>query len=308
MGVDLGGSGSRVALNRGDDGPREELVGPPIAVGETGATVPGLLQHLLREAATRWPVELSQVTGVGVGATGLASLVESPSAVAEQVRTALDAPVVVAIDAVAAHLGALAGAEGAVVALGTGAVAIGRGADGRWRRVDGWGHLLGDRGGGAWLGRRGLEAALRAYDGVDDAGSALLAAGRRRLGEPVTWPAQLYPRADRAAVLAGFAPDVVAAAATGDEAARALLTEAGREAADSVLAALDPETTPRVALTGGLARAGGDLSAGFSARVAQRRPDVVVRPPAGDPLDGAMHLARRAARGTIVTQEGFVWD
>src|SRR5581483_2138299 len=31
--------------------------------------------------------------------------------------------------------------------------------------VDGWGHLLGDAGSGFWIGRRGLDAALRAHDG-----------------------------------------------------------------------------------------------------------------------------------------------
>lgn len=36
----------------------------------------------------------------------------------------------------------------------------------RSRRADGWGHLLGDCGSGAWIGRAGLEAAPRAYDGL----------------------------------------------------------------------------------------------------------------------------------------------
>ncbi|MCA1845918.1 MAG: hypothetical protein LC792_22560, partial [Actinobacteria bacterium] len=40
--------------------------------------------------------------------------------------------------------------------------------------VDGWGHLLGDAGSGFWVGRKGLDAALRAHDGRPG-GSAHLA-------------------------------------------------------------------------------------------------------------------------------------
>lgn len=183
--------------------------------------------------------------GVGVGATGLASLVTDPDVLVSEVARQTGAPAVLAIDAVTAHLGALDGAGGAVVALGTGAIAVGHPGAARngnlppqWRRVDGWGHLLGDRGGGAWLGRCGLELALRADDGLDAAGEALLQAGRTRFGEPSTWPGQLYTREDRAGVLAEFARDVVQVADAGDPAAQELLDRAGREAASSAAAAL----------------------------------------------------------------------
>ena len=63
------------------------------------------------------------------------------------------------------------------VAAGTGLIAIGTDLT-RWRRADGWGHLLGDCGSGAWIGRAGLEAALRAYDGRP--GGSAGAAGPRR--------------------------------------------------------------------------------------------------------------------------------
>jgi N-acetylglucosamine kinase-like BadF-type ATPase len=65
---------------------------------------------------------------------------------------------------VTAYAGALGQSPGGVVAAGTGLIALGTDLDTR-RRADGWGHLLGDCGGGAWIGRAGLEAALRAHDG-----------------------------------------------------------------------------------------------------------------------------------------------
>jgi len=75
---------------------------------------------------------------------------ELPGALAREfgVRT-----VALVADAVTAYAGALRARPGAVVAAGTGLIAIGTDLTG-WRRADGWGHLLGDCGGGAWIGGR----------------------------------------------------------------------------------------------------------------------------------------------------------
>jgi len=315
LGIDLGGSGSRVAL-LGGAGPRRELAGERVGVTGSGSSAPATALALLRLAREHWPAELAVVDGLGLGATGLGTLVAEPAALAASLRASLEdgraagapAPAVaVAIDAVTAHLGALGGESGAIVALGTGAIAFGSDGHGIWHRVDGWGHLLGDRGGGAWIGRRGLEAALRAHDGVDASGDALLAAARARFGEPLGWPAQLYTRDDRAGVLAGFAPDVVALAARGDDAALAIVSDAGEEAARSGAAALVPGLAPRVAATGGLFGAGGALVERFRATLAGLRPDAEVRDPLGDPLAGALLLAERAARGELVARAPSLW-
>jgi N-acetylglucosamine kinase-like BadF-type ATPase len=310
LGIDVGGTGSRVALRRADGGARDELAGPGVQVGADGSSVPEVVRALLRRAVARWPQETAALDAVGIGATGLASLVGRPADLVDVVRQETGAPAAVALDAVTAHLGALGGEGGAIVALGTGAIAIGHGGTGGavgWRRVDGWGHLLGDRGSGAWLGRHALEAALRAHDGVDAVGTALLEAGRRRFGDPRTWSGQLYTRPDRAGVLAGFAADVARLGAAGDPASRDLLATAGGEAAASVLAALGDDLPARVALTGGVAQAEGVLTAAFADGVSARRPDVEVRRAQGDPLDGALHLARITAEQTVVAQEDFVW-
>ncbi len=317
VGIDVGGTGSRLAL-RLPGGPRREIEGDRVAVTSAGSSVPDVVRGLLHAAARAWPDDVGHVVGIGVGATGVATLVDRPQSlvgvVLQEVATwpgaVVDPGVAVAADAVTAHLGALGGDGGAVVALGTGAIAVGSDGHELWRRVDGWGHLLGDRGGGAWIGRRALEAALRAADGVDDGGVALLAAARRRFGDPLTWPGQLYPRADRAGVLAGFAADVAAVAASGDPVARDLLVEAGTEAARSALAALGAlgaDVPPRVAPTGGLFRAGGALVEAFDAHLAAR-PDVVVTAALGDPLDGALLLAERAAAGQVRPVPGLVWS
>lgn len=334
LGIDVGGSGSRLAVAPLDPAearrrPRRALEGPRVRITSGGSDVPAVVDELIGRAERAWPEmfdpavdSAAPLRGVALGATGLASLVDSPAALARRMTARLQVPAVAAIDAVTAHLGALGGAGGAIIALGTGAIAVGHpgstmphesrartaACPARWRRVDGWGHLLGDRGGGAWTGRRGLEQALRAHDGIDPSGSSLLGAGRERFGDPADWPTRLYTRDDRAGVLAAFAADVVRLAADGDPAAGSLMHAAGREAAASVLAALAPDHPPTVVLTGGLARAGGALAEGFAAELAARRPGTTPVEAAGEPLDGALHLARLAAASGIEPQEGFLWD
>jgi hypothetical protein len=153
-------------------------------------------------------------------------------------------PAVAAIDAVTAHLGALGGIGGAITVLGTGAIAIAHpGPDETgmwspdWSRADGWGHLFGDRGGGAWLGRHGLELGLRTHDGLDEHGRALLEAATSRFGPPASWPGQFYTRGDRAGLLAEFAADIADCARSDDTASAELLRQAGEEAARSAVAA-----------------------------------------------------------------------
>jgi len=314
LGIDIGGTGSRAALEDLDSGERVVLRGATVSVGAAGSSVGEVALGLLAAVAAEHPDRFAHLRGVAVGASGLASLVAEPERFPialrrEAAALGADGPfaAVVAIDAVTAHLGALGGSPGAVVALGTGAIAFGGDGAEVWRRVDGWGHLLGDRGGGAWVGLHGLELAMRAHDGVDRAGRALLEAAESRFGHPAAWPTQLYTREDRAAVLAGFAPDVIAVADTGDGAALSILRSAGAEAARSAIAALGPDLPPSVALTGGLARASTEIRRAFWEEARRLRLDVAQADPLGDPLDGAVLLARRAAAGDLSPRAPFVW-
>lgn len=53
---------------------------------------------------------------------------------------------------------------GLVLIVGTGSIALARTQDGTVTRVGGWGHILGDEGSGYDIGRRGLQAVVRAAD------------------------------------------------------------------------------------------------------------------------------------------------
>ncbi|NUO45895.1 MAG: ATPase, partial [Streptomyces sp.] len=185
----------------------------------------------------------------------------------------------------------------AVVAGGTGLIAIGTDLTG-WRRADGWGHLLGDCGSGAWIGRAGLEAALRAYDGRPGGSAGLLARAEGEFGPMAGLPGLLYPRPDRPAVLASFAPQV-AACADDDPVAAGILREAARHMAESAAAVCPPAGEPHVAVTGGLFRMGAPLLVPLEEELAKRLPHAHRVAAAGDPLHGAVRIATDLAIGAL---------
>ena len=308
VGIDIGGSGSRAVL-AGPGSASRLLEGERARIAEGGSSIAGVAADLLRRVAHDWPAESAQLSGIAVGATGLATLVADP-------RDAVDAlaalnpavPIALATDAVTTHLGALGGEGGAVVAVGTGSIAFATDLDRIWHRVDGWGHLLGDRGAGAWIGMEGLRAAARAHDGVDRLAVPLLAAARERFGDPQTWPAQFYTRQDRAGVLAGFAPAVAALAADDDAPATAIMRGAGEQVARSLSAALIDGVPGLASTSGGVFDAGGVFVEAFRTEFARLRPDVDLREPLGSSLDGAVRLARRLGESADLDgREPHIW-
>ncbi|MEU2065128.1 BadF/BadG/BcrA/BcrD ATPase family protein [Streptomyces sp. NPDC013455] len=293
LAVDSGGSGLRVAVGVPGREPRAEReTGVPVRTGARGIDPAHLMEQLVPAArALAAEAEVDGLATAAVGAAGFATLGEAlraelPGALARElgVRT-----VALAADAVTAYAGALGPRPGAVLAAGTGLIAVGTDLSG-WRRADGWGHLLGDCGSGAWIGRAGLEAALRAHDGREGGSASLLTLAEEEFGPVRGLPGLLYPRADRAAVLASFAPRV-AACAPHDAVAGGILRAAARHMADSAAAVCPADGAPEVALTGGLFKMGDPLLVPLREELARRLPLARQVPAEGDPLHGAVRIA-----------------
>ncbi|MCX2924750.1 N-acetylglucosamine kinase [Streptomyces sp. NEAU-W12] len=313
--VDSGGSGLRVVVGAAGRGPLARgASGEPVRTGSRGIDPVHVAEQLVPMAR-----ELAAEAGIGrldtaaVGAAGLASLgdalrAELPGALARELGVRR---VALAADAVTAYVGALGPRPGAVVAAGTGLIAVGTDLAG-WRRADGWGHLLGDCGGGAWIGRAGLEAALRAHDGRDGGSGLLLECAEGMFGPAASLPGRLYPRTDRAAVLASFAPRV-AECADRDAVAAGILRAAARHMADSAVAVC-PEPgsgsgsgsgseagsgEQLVAFTGGLLNLGDPLLVPLGEELAKRLPRARLLAAEGDPLHGAVRIATDLATGSL---------
>lgn len=306
LAVDSGGSGLRVAVGTPRSGPVARRAGrEPVRTGPEGLDPAHLTELLvpLAEAALA-EAGFTAPDAVAVGAAGFASLGDAWRA---RLPAALEARfgggggawagLVLASDAVTAYVGALGARPGAVVAAGTGLTATGTDLA-AWRRADGWGHLLGDCGGGAWIGRAGLEAALRAHDGRPGGSAALLERGQELLGPADGWPQALYPRTDRPAVLASFAPEV-AACAPEDATAEAILREAARHMAGAAAAVCPEGDDAAVSVTGGLLGLGDPLLAPLEEELAKAVPHARRVDPEGDPLLGAFRLAEGLALGDL---------
>jgi len=299
LGVDSGGSGLRVAIGPVEAGHPvlTAVCAEPVRTGAAGIDAGHLLEQLL--PAVRRLLEqagpAAVVVAAAIGAAGMATLggqlrARLPEALADALGVRR---VALAADAVTAYAGALGQRPGAVVAGGTGMIALGT--DLRtWRRADGWGHLLGDSGGGAWIGRAGLDAAMRAHDGRRGGSPVLLARLEAVFGPATGLPGLLYPRTDRPALLASFAPEVGACAAD-DEVAAGILREAAAHAAEAAAAVCPRSGGCEIALTGGLFRMGEPLLGPLHRELARQAPQARVVPAQGDPLHGALEIARALA-------------
>ncbi|MGW1668053.1 BadF/BadG/BcrA/BcrD ATPase family protein [Streptomyces sp. NPDC002324] len=204
-------------------------------------------------------------------------------------------------------------ADGLVLVAGTGAVAAR--ITGRVPTAtsggDGW--LLGDDGGGFWIGREAVRAALRAADGRGVATALVLSVGRD-LGLPpeilppggygtavaVPWSserrtayrARLLPAVmDRSPVrLADHTPGVVRTADDGDAVAAGILREAAHHLAETV-AALTPRPGEPLVATGGLLAPNGPLLPPLTEHLT---PHGLAVTPVSDGSPGAVALARLA--------------
>ncbi len=251
------------------------------------------------------------VVGVRAVAEELAAAAAEPSTVAvslsgfdprrdygelsRAIATPLRCPVVqVAWDAAAGLAGSIGAAAGVCVTWGTGVVALASDGAGGWWRVDGRGFLLGDAGGGGWVGRRGIRAGLDHLEGRGGS-AALAAAVLSRFGSPEALHDQVYGSRPPASLFAAFAPEVLHAAATGDGAATLVVAAAAAEVAHSVVAAashLGAAPDLRVALTGGMAAPGSPQVATLRRLLEMSLPaatTVDVFPDA--PLEGALRIA-----------------
>jgi len=207
LGIDVGGSGTRVILlEHGTVTPQPD--GPPMNVNLTD----GFAGHLLRI------IKAADATAAGIGLPGLrqaAKARELSQALSEQAGCQVH----VTGDADTAQAGAFLGGPGVVVIAGTGSMAFGRNGD-RHARAGGHGFLLGDEGSAYWIGRAAARAALRWEDrlgGSEAIHRMVLAASGAGL-ESLVSDVTSHP-AERS-LLTALAPALTALAATDPEAER----------------------------------------------------------------------------------------
>ncbi|HSP34054.1 MAG TPA: BadF/BadG/BcrA/BcrD ATPase family protein [Thermoanaerobaculia bacterium] len=207
---------------------------------------------------------------------------------------------IVDTDARIALTGAVGFGSGIVIISGTGSVAFGRNGNGEEARAGGWGPTIGDEGSGYAIGREGLAAIVRAHDGR----------GRRTkmtellcydydMCSPEDLPRFVYATTTHADDIARYGKLVIEAAKVGDGVAQEILTRAGCDLAECVLAVgrrlhLNEVAFP-VAYVGGAFNAEELLLAPMREALLREAPQATLAPPHHTPVEGAAFMAIRAA-------------
>jgi N-acetylglucosamine kinase-like BadF-type ATPase len=201
LGIDVGGSGTRVVLlENGTVTPQPD--GPPMNVNLTD----GYAGHLLQI------IKAADVTAAGVGLPGLRQD-DQARELSQALSGQAGCPVHVTGDADTAQAGAFLGGPGVVVIAGTGSMAFGRNGVGH-ARAGGHGFLLGDEGSAYWIGRAAARAALRWEDrlgGSEPIHRMVLAAAGTGLdvlvGDVTSHPAERSKLTALAPALTALAPE-----------------------------------------------------------------------------------------------------
>lgn len=281
LGVDGGATRSRARirdaegrlLGEGAGGPANTRLGIPRAIGavlsasRAAAAAAGLDEAGLRRLHA------------GLGLAGATGRRERERVLAEPLPFS---SVTVDTDAYAAWLGACGGRDGAILIVGTGSCGLAVVA-GRRINVGGWGDAVSDDGSANAIGRAALRRALWSLEGLAPASAladALLARFGRDPEQIVEWAA-----AATKTDFAQFAPLVFEHAARRDPLGLALVEEAAGHVARMAGRLLDCGA-PSVALIGGLA---GPIAPWLPPPLRER-----LVPPAADPADGAILMARQA--------------
>jgi N-acetylglucosamine kinase-like BadF-type ATPase len=217
-------------------------------------------------------------------------------------RIGYKAPTLVVNDALIALVAGAGEGPGIVLIAGTGSICYGRNAVGEAARAGGWGYVLGDEGGGYWIGRQTLTAVLRHKDGRGPATSLTPRVLEHfDIHDPSELVKEVYLRDPRRRTVAALGEAVQAAALEGDVVAKQILTQAADElslAAGSVAARLGlrGERFPFV-LSGSILRLLELLRENVTRRLMEVAPRSEPRMLDIEPAMGAVHLALAEARG-----------
>ncbi len=178
--------------------------------------------------------DFGAVDEVAIGSTGLPVDATAAELLKLLARNGISG-VWLAHDSITNYLASLGIRRGVMVAAGTGVVTLAVGAR-DLARVDGWGYLIGDAGSGYWIGRAGLDAVMRAFDGRGSA-TALTQVVVADFPDLPNLYLSLQNDQGRVARIASYARAITDLAVS-DEICRQICLAAGRELATSALAGL----------------------------------------------------------------------
>ena len=297
VGVDGGGTRTRAAVL--DDGRvlGEGTAGPsnPLRVGIANGAV--AIREAIDKACAAARIHRDEIVAAGVGLAGVRRkdirarmhdvLVESLGI--ENIDLVSDGDI--------ALYGATDGRPGVVVISGTGSISVGVNRQRKHAYAGGWGPVAGDEGSGSWIARRALQAVARATDergpktGLTKAACEFFqVAAADDLSTAIYAPTMTNER------IAAFSKLVIDAARKGDEVARDILKDAGRElgkAAITVIKKLKMQDERfQIALVGGVFAAGELVTDALREQIASVAQRAFIDEPSFPPTVAAARMAQ----------------
>jgi N-acetylglucosamine kinase-like BadF-type ATPase len=303
LGIDAGGTKTvcLLANDRGEVLAQARAAGANLQVmGEFG--VEKILHRVMDETLGDRDIKLDAIC---LGIAGVDRPQDAQTIREVMRRIGQKTPTVVVNDALVALVAGAGDQAGVVIVAGTGSIAFGRDAGGRAARAGGWGYLLGDEGGGFWIGRAALSAVVRQFDQRGPATLLTdLVLAHMQLSTPAEVIHVIYDRGLQRHAITGLAGVVQRAMEAGDAVAGEILDRAATElaaAASSVVARLGMrgDVFPTV-LAGGIFKGIPSLVTNVTTRLAEVAPRSEVRRLEIEPANGAVTLALAAARDEVV--------
>ena len=298
VGIDGGGTHTRVLVvdEQGAELATADGPGSAIRPGEASRSA-----TIIREATQRALAGLADrpVRALCVGVAGAGRDEERDTLQASLETDRVAGSIVVLTDAEIAIEDAFGAGPGILLTAGTGSIAYGKGPTGVMARCGGWGPVIGDEGGGAWIGRRALGVAAASADGREPesalAGAIVAALNLDSLEKLIPWAASATP-----ADLGKLAPVVLEVAATGDLRANSLVTLGVEELALHVRTLArrlfsDERAAFRLAMHGGLLAPKSLLRRRLEQRLKSIAPGATVLTERVVPERGAAKFAMREA-------------
>jgi N-acetylglucosamine kinase-like BadF-type ATPase len=305
VGVDGGGTRTRAAILDGDRVLGEGMSGPsnPLRVGiANGAAA---IREAIDKACSAAGIDRDDLVAAGIGLAGVRRKDIRTRMRDVLIETLQIKNIELMTDGDIALYGATDGGPGIVVISGTGSICCGVNRQGKHVYAGGWGPVAGDEGSGSWIARRALQAVAHA---TDERGP------KTQLSQAACEYFQVASADDLAVAIyaptvtndriAGFSKHVIEAARAGDQVARNILTEAGRElgkAAVTVIRKLKMEQERfQVAFVGGVFSAGELVIAPLREDLARTARKAFIAPPLFSPTVAAGRLAQEHLHGLPV--------
>jgi N-acetylglucosamine kinase-like BadF-type ATPase len=305
LGIDGGGTKTTCAVGDESHLLATATAGPSniVRVGEAQARES--LQKSVRQACAAAGIAPAQISCTCVGGSG-AARAELAEIVRRSLAEILPTPIDVVGDMQIALEAAFDTGPGVIVIAGTGSIAYGRDRQGTTVRAGGWGFAIGDEGSAHWIGRAAVSAILRAADPRDGgSGNDSLPDLSLSAALPKAWGVTSLADLARAANSIpppDFAALFPAVAASSDALAAQVLSNAGRELADVAAVVIrrlfskDHISSVPVAMTGGVFRHAPLVRQVFYNELRTLDSRAEVNPQVVEPVEGALRLARRAAK------------